>query len=356
MNVLQLIDSLSVGGAERVAVNLFNGLNEKGTNCYLCTTRKEGDLKKFIDIQENYFFLKKKSKLDVKAILQLLRFCRSYNITIIHAHSTSIFLATIIKLFYNVKIIWHDHFGNSEFLDQRPVKLLKFIAPKISCIFSVNMDLKEWSKKTLKSKNVIYLPNYADLKKGNLETDLPGNNGYRIVCLANLRPQKDHFTLLHAFNKLVKLSDQYHLLLVGKDFKDDYSNRIKETITNLKLENNVHLLGVRTDIYGVLRSCDLGVLSSQSEGLPVSILEYGLAGLPVVATDVGEIRTVLLDGMVGRIVPSGDIDALYNEINILFCNIEKKNLLAKELNKHICNNYSKKTTIERIINVYKAVI
>ena len=74
MKVLQLIDSLEAGGAERVAVNYANGLLDHLDGSYLCTTRAEGLLKSSLNKAVGYLFLNKKSTLDFKAILRLYRF------------------------------------------------------------------------------------------------------------------------------------------------------------------------------------------------------------------------------------------------------------------------------------------
>ncbi|WNH09649.1 hypothetical protein [Thalassobellus suaedae] len=66
MNVLQLIDSLHAGGAERVALNYANALVPKIETSYLCATREEGLLKESLSKDVPYIFLNKKSALDLK--------------------------------------------------------------------------------------------------------------------------------------------------------------------------------------------------------------------------------------------------------------------------------------------------
>ena len=113
MKVLQLIDSLEAGGAERVAVNYANGLVNYLDGSYLCATRAEGILKFGLSNTAGYLFLNKKSTIDIKAIKFLNEFIRKNKIDIIHAHSSSFFLGTIIKILNpKLKLIWHDHYGN----------------------------------------------------------------------------------------------------------------------------------------------------------------------------------------------------------------------------------------------------
>ncbi|GAL61464.1 glycosyltransferase [Algibacter lectus] len=91
MKVLQLIDSLEAGGAERVAVNYANGLVHMIDASYLCTTRAEGLLKGELNKDVGYLFLNKKKTIDVKAIKRLHQFIKNEDIDIIHAHGSSFF-------------------------------------------------------------------------------------------------------------------------------------------------------------------------------------------------------------------------------------------------------------------------
>ena len=147
MRVVQLIDSLEPGGAERMAVNLANVLAEKLEFSGLIATRKEGDLKLSIKSNVEYKFLKKKRKIDFNSVLNLRKFVKSNNVSFIHAHSSSFFLAFLLKLTYpKIKIVWHDHYGNSEFLEKRSFRALKITSLLFFGIISVNERLKKSTK------------------------------------------------------------------------------------------------------------------------------------------------------------------------------------------------------------------
>ncbi len=196
MRVLQLIDSLHSGGAERVAVNIANSLVNSIDQSLLCSTREEGILRSSLNSDVKYLFLEKRSILDFKAIYKLNKFIKNEKIDIIHAHSTSYFLATIIKLLNrNLKIVWHDHYGNSEFLNKRKSLVLKYCSKYFNFVFCVNNKLEKWSRGYLRIDDVLYLPNFAVINEVKPQTNLLGKEGKRIICLANLRPQKDHLTL-----------------------------------------------------------------------------------------------------------------------------------------------------------------
>ncbi len=354
MKVLQLIDSLETGGAERVAVNLANVLSRKISGSFLCATRKEGLLKENLSNTVGYFFLNKTKRVDFKAINKLSTFIKRHEIQVIHAHSTSFFLATIIKILNrNIIIIWHDHYGNSEYLENRKFGVLKFCSKFFTHIFSVNKMLETWAKCKLKFKNTSYLPNFASVNKSLAVTTLKGVTGKRIVCLANLRAQKDHFTLIESFNEVVKKHPEWTLHCVGKDFNDDYSKNIKSKIETLNLQNSVLLYDSKPDVFNVLKQCEIGILSSKSEGLPLAILEYGLSNIAVIATKVGECETVIENDKTGLLVNPSNPTALFSAISLYIENKELRKTHASHFNQHIVKHYSEEAQIETILKIYR---
>ncbi len=357
VRVLQLIDSLHAGGAERVAVNMANALSSQIERSYLCATREEGLLKESISKEVSYLFLNKQRTMDLKAVRKLGDWVEKEKINVIHAHSSSFFIATIIKVFKgNVKVIWHDHYGNSEFLEQRKFKMLKLCSKYFSYILSVNKPLESWAKLKLKIKAVMYLPNFAVKNENKGINTLKGENNKRIICLANLRPQKDHFTLIEAFGDIVKQHSDWTLHCVGKDFNDDYSKDVKDKIVEFNLNENIFLYGSLPDTTHVLRQCSIGLLSSKSEGLPIALLEYGLSELSVIVTKVGECATVVKEGHNGLLV---DAETPKELTKALLTYIEDEDLRkehALRYREHIEEHYSEKAQIQTILKIYKASI
>ncbi|MFD0989543.1 glycosyltransferase [Mariniflexile jejuense] len=356
MKVLQLIDSLEVGGAERVAVNIANALVSQDAVSHLCATRAEGLLKDSLDTHVEYLFLNKKSTLDVLSIFRLNRYVKLHQIKIIHAHSSSFFLATIIRIFNkNIKVVWHDHYGNSEFLQHRTFKVLKACSVYFNHIFCVNKHLEKWAKLHLKSKNISYLPNFAVKTNLTPETTLHGEIGKRIICLANLREQKDHLTLLKAFKITIEQHKDWTLHLIGKDFNDLYSETVKSFILDNALQKNVFLYGSKPDTFHMLSQATIGVLSSKSEGLPLSLLEYGLARLPVIATQVGECAEVVKNDMGLLVNPKNSIELSQAFLKYIE-NEALRSADAIRFHEYIQNNFSEKSQIKAIIEIYKKII
>jgi glycosyltransferase involved in cell wall biosynthesis len=361
IRVLQIVDSLNIGGAESVALNLANDLNdEPGYQSFLVCTREEGPLNERIRPGVGYLFLSKKRQLDVAAILKLHRFIRQHKIDIVHAHSTSFYYPALLKILHRYKLVWHDHYGMEIKPDgKRWYPYIPF-SRAFNFAISVNENLLASNKMHLhvKANKQDYLPNYSvSLATGNTEKlDLTGNDAYRIVCLANLRPQKDHQNLLHAFKVVKSQLPQATLYCLGICSGDEYEKEIRKLIISLELTDSVVLTGGVSNPFLYLERSAVAVLSSLSEGLPLSLIEYGLAGLPVVCTNVGQCADLLKGGENGILVPASNAAELGKAIIKLFTIAGLKEKLAASFNSFIRNHYSKQAILQKLKIIYQSVI
>lgn len=352
MRILQIIDSLEAGGAERMAVNYANALADAIDFSGLVVTRKEGPLLNQVSNKVSYLYLNKKGMLDLKALAALRKYVAENKVEIVHAHSTSFFLAFLLKLsFPSLKLIWHDHYGDSEFLSKRPSLALRMILPFFNGIIAVNQNLKIWAEQKMKFKNVVYLPNFPSNENDALKkTDLEGIQGKRIVSLANLRVQKNHFLLLEVAKKLLRTHPEWTFHLLGKDFEDDYSRQIKKRILEFNLENNVFIYGSKQDVKNILEQSTIAILTSQSEGLPVALLEYGWLAKPIVVTNVGEIPSLIQDGINGFMVETGKAQLFYDSLVKLMESKTLQNDFGNALQQTITHNYSGKIVIQHYLD------
>lgn len=351
--IIQLIDSLEAGGAERMAVNYANALHAEVGFSGLVVTRKEGALRQQLEKEVPYLFLGKKSTIDWKALWTLRRFAIHHKTNIIHAHSTSFFLAVMLKCLYpKIRIIWHDHYGNSEFLEKRPYQALRIASFFFSGAIAVNKKLLDWGKRKLYCPEMVYLPNFVledNVHDSRKETTLSGTEGKRIVCLANLRAQKGHFFLLEIAKKLKESHPEWTFHLVGKDFGDDYSKRLREQIASDGLTEQVFVYGSRNDIAAILRQAEIAILTSHSEGLPVSLLEYGLFALPVVVTRVGEIPEIINDSH-GIIVNDQDVEAFVTGLQQLIDDKNARDQYGKALHNLIYTTFVGQAVLGQYLN------
>lgn len=356
--VLHLIDSLATGGAERVAVNLANALSQKGLKVFLCTTRDEGPLTEELYREVDYLFLRKKFRFDPVAIRTLINFIQSNKIQLIHAHGSSILLAIIVKVFTkNVKVIWHDHYGAFSLKD-RSSFTYQLLVSQAAGVIAVNKDLVTWAKKKLRipHNKVWLLSNFVHIKPFHSVSYLPGQKGYRLICVANLRPQKDHINLIKAFEIVKRMEPEVHLLLVGVANDSEVKTSIYDQIERSGVEKSVTWLGSRNDVLDIMASCDIGILSSLSEGLPLVLLEYGSVGLPVVATDTGECSQLLDHGNCGIIVPPGNPTDLAEGILKYIRNPDYRAKMGMRFQTRIYNHYNQDSIINQLIRIYKKIL
>lgn len=352
--VIQIIDSLNTGGAEVLAVNIANSLSKKNVNSYICATRQEGKLLTSIDANTGYLFLNRRKKIDFKSLFLFKNYLKTKNITILHAHATSFFFAFCVKLIYpKIRVIYHIHQGKIVNSGSLKIVLLKIVSLFFESIIVVNKEIKEWVMLKLFCKNVYFFNNFPLFNNLNKQTFLKGLSNKRIVHLAGFKEAKDHKTLINAFDLFVKRNKDWSLHLVGSIKKDNYSKEILSLIKQKKLQNSIFTYGSCLDIKYILQQADIGVLSSKSEGLPVSLLEYGLARLPVVITEVGECASVVENDVTGFLVEPVNPVELSNNLELLVKSKEKRINFGLALYQKVQKEYSKEKFINQLLKIYK---
>lgn len=357
MRVLQVIDSLRPGGAEQMAVQYANALSFKIERSYLCCTREEGLLKSSLNKKVEYLHLRKSFIFDIRAMFRLRDFIINENIDIVQAHSSSYFIICLIK-FSGVKskIIWHDHYGNSEFLKKRNSLLVRFFSYYFDGVIAVNDKLKNWAEKKLFCSNITKINNFCSGLDnfGGATVNLKGDpSAIKIICIANIRPQKDHLTLLKAY-EMMAINKNVSLHLIGGNPETNYSKSILNYIDHSPVKKTIYYYGIQNNISEFLKQSDIAVLSSVSEGLPVALLEYGMAVLPVISSDVGQCNEVL--GNYGLIVRSKSIKELSKALSYYYNNETKRSIDAKKFNNRILNLYSEEVVIKTVIEYYNFIL
>lgn len=342
MRIVQIIDSLEVGGAEKMAVNYANALSKRVDFSGLVATRAEGHLKSQLEHSVSYLFLKKTKTLDFAAAFRLKKYCKAHEVDFLQPHSSSYFIALLVKIMYpKIQIIWHDHNGLSEFISTQKSLVLKLASFFFKGIIVVNFKLKNWAEKELNCKKVVYFPNFTnEVSTVKSETILKGTAGKQILCLANLRDQKNHFLLLAVAEKLKESHSEWTFHLVGKDFEDEYSKQITELIIRKGLQNTVFIYGSKNDVVAIIQQSAIAILTSKSEGLPVALIEYGLYKKPVVTTNVGEIPLIIKNGINGFMVGVNEAEAFYEYLVKLVTNQELRTQLGNALHQTIAENHS----------------
>ena len=355
MRVVQIIDSLEAGGAERMAVNYANALSERIEFSGLIATRKEGPLFSQIDKKVSYLFLAKNKKIDLKAIFMLRKYLKRNKVQFIHAHSSSFFIAVLVKMTLpNIKIIWHDHYGSRVRESKKENKILFFLSVFFNSIFVVNPQLGEWSKKNMLCTKVFFIPNFTKARtEYEQQTKLKGKEGKRIVFLANLKNPKNHILILKAFADLKLYEAEWSLHLIGRDYLDSYSDALKMFIKTHSLGNQVHLYGEKSDIMYILSQASVGVLASTEEGFQVTLLEYALENLAVVSTNVGYCSVIIKNECSGLLFdPKNDFE-LKLQLQKVTQDDDLRKKMASNFTASVTKEYSEKEVMKKLISAYK---
>ena len=143
----------------------------------------------------------------------------------------------------------------------------------------------------------------------------------RIAMIARFDKQKDHQTLIQAFPGL-----DAELILVGDGVNLE---GIRQQAENLGISNKVKFLGFRQDIAEILTEVQIFTLISNWEGLPCTIIEAMRAGLPVVASDVGGVKEIVVEAETGYVINQGDVEALHQKLSYLINNKQVREKMGK---------------------------
>lgn len=161
--------------------------------------------------------------------------------------------------------------------------------------------------------------------------------GPRIAIVAHLRPEKGHLVFLEAARRVATRHPAARFIIVGSG---DCRELIEQRIWELRLTDQVKLTGLVKDIPAVLRSVDMAVLSSFHESFPNAIMEAMAAARPVVATDVGGARELVVDGHTGYLVPPGDAAALADRMAALCDDPEARRKMGEAGRRRIVEEFS----------------
>ena len=147
-------------------------------------------------------------------------------------------------------------------------------------------------------------PRLPDAARAEARRALPlPADGPLVLAVGNLYPVKDHATLLRAVARLPSVQ----VAIAGRGAEEA---PLRSLAVELRIDARVHLLGLRDDVGPILVAADVLAHPSREEGLPMAILEAMAAARPVVASAVGGIGEAVLDGETGILVPAQDPEAL----------------------------------------------
>lgn len=197
---------------------------------------------------------------------------------------------------------------------------------------------------------------FSITKQGMLRSELgipPG--ALLMTCVASLRPAKGHKALFEALPAL-QSTRSLHLILVGDVLASDTLSRSDYEALVPDSNCTVHFLSHRNDIPAILVDSDIAVLPSRWEGLPGFLMEAMAAGLPVVATDVGGVPELVVNGATGLLVPTDDSAELAAALNTMLNSPDLRAQMGAAGQTRIQRLFSLEQSVLNLEKVYQAVV
>lgn len=354
MKILQIIDSLGTGGAEKLILETVPLMSDAGheIDVLLLNGEKTPFYEQLESTKSCSIFSLGKSFYNPFYIFKIIPFLYKYDVVHIHLFPAQYFavLAKILS-FSKVKLIFTEHNTENTRLNNSKFKwiekfIYKFyqkiicITPEVKKVLRTKLDIDD--NKLIVVQNGINTNNIkksyaADRKKIGFS-----DHDKLLIMVAGFRAQKDQDTLI----KTVKqLPQEYKLLLVGDGERRDI---LENLINELNIKDRVTLLGVRSDVYSLLKMSDVAVLSSNWEGFGLAAAEAMACGIPVLASNVDGLAQVVENG--GILFEKGNIEDLKSKILKLNDTLYYKEIVKSGIEKS--QQYEIHTMVEKLLDLY----
>lgn len=308
MKIVHTVSSLNVGGMEQFVVRLAERQISNGLDSSILAL-SPGPLKETADkARVSVKILNSRSKL-LRACNAMLYFKRAQP-HIIHAHNpTSLHYAALGKSATGAQLLMTDHGqgnGIGRAIPRRTWEKTDRIVAVSEATARKRTESPQSARYCVIHNGVELSPVVSNRKEIREKLNIREDSVAGII-VARIDGKKGHETLIAATEALDEKAP--YLLIVGDGVQRATLEDIAIRSPNSK---QIRFLGFRSDIPDLLAASDFFVLPSLTEGLPLSVLEAMAQKLPVIATNVGGIPELVVDGETGILIPPNDPDALAN--------------------------------------------
>lgn len=361
LKLLYLVDDLRIGGTENFLLDAVPIVHQMGAEVFVMTLFEGGELES--DLRNKGIYvecLKLKKTNIVPTVVKLAYFIKKNNVNAIHTFRIiSDILGVFVGRACGVKkiictkgscAVWKN--GFYKFWDRAAVG---FATKVVAVSEAIRRDIA--SNYKVAGEKLIVLYNGISLSKFKAKPDLPRllkNLSIdpalkRIGCVANLNPRKGHKYLLDAFPLVLKDVPDSVLILVGGG---GLRRELEEQAARLDIKDKVIFLGGRKEAFNLMGIFDCLVLPSVTEGLAIALLEAMASRVPVVATAVGGIPEVIINGETGLLVPPKDEKALAEAIVVLLKDKAVAQSLASKAYDRVREIFSMEGAVKGYLKVY----
>ncbi len=293
---------------------------------------------------------------DLLGLFELIRLMRRLRPQIVHANSSKAgVLARLaaaarrvpVRIFTVHGWAFKAHEGLAARLYLAADRLMRPLTTMTICV-SENERSAGLAMRTCRSDRTIVIKNAVELHDARPD---PAAAPPLVLSVGRLKAPKDFWTLVRALALLPSGSCRLRVAGDGPE-----RAALSEEIRRLGLDGAVELLGDRDDIAELLRESQLFVLSSRSEGMPMSVLEAMACGVPVVASAVGGIPELVVDGETGLVVEPGDPEALAAAIARVIDDSELRRRLAAAGHARASRLFDPERWRQEHVNLYRHLL
>lgn len=338
--ICQVLHTLRVGGAEMVAAGLARRLQRAYRFMFVCLDEL-GTLGE--ELRSEGFtveVLNRRPGIDWRAILRLARVLRNERVALLHAHQyTPFFYAALSRqLGSGAPVLFTEHGRHfPDYRRQKRVLANRFLLRRRDRVVAVGNAVRHAlvANEGISAKRIAVIHNGIDATAFNdrrcdrnqLRSEIGvAPDDLTLIQVARLDYLKDHATAIRALERVRAQRPDACLVLVGDGPEQA---KIEAEVRQRGLSGRVHFLGLRTDVARLVQAADIFLLTSISEGIPLTLIEAMSAGLPVVATRVGGVGEIVAEGQTGLLAPAGDDRGLANQILCLAADPVKRRLMGQ---------------------------
>lgn len=372
-NILFCITKLELGGAQKQLLHILKALDKDAFNVFLFTAA-EGLLVKdacaltHVTVLRSRFLERPINPVkDLCAFVELYRTIRKNKIAIVHTHSSKAgivgrFAAWCARTRGIIHTVHGWSFNGSQpRLVQNLYIALERMAGAVSqrIIVSCDWDREKGLRHGIGSLDkyvlIHYGIEYADFQRahpGARTQFVPEGTGLVVGSVACLKPQKAPLDFIRVAKLVHDRLPGVHFFLAGDGL---LRRTVEAEIASQGLSHVVHLLGWQPDIPAVISSCDVFVLTSLWEGMPVTVLEALASSKPVIATHTGGISEVIKEGTNGFLTEPGKPEALSERLMCVLTDTALREKLARNGPASLSDDYRLQKMISASHDLYSAL-
>lgn len=366
--ICHVIHALGVGGAEVLVRQMIQQMSAD-FRCVVAVLDDIGAIGTQLQSAGIHVeHLRRQPGIDLKCAERLRAFADSQRADILHAHQCTPFFQAMLSrgLSGRRPVVFTEH---GRHFPDRPSRrrmivnrlLLQRQDRIVACGEAVRQALI--TNEGLPAGRVEVIYNGADTSAFSQPTDDARErirrdlgysaNDFVVIQVARLHQLKDHQTALRTIERVRSEIPQARLLFVGDG---DQRQALQQTIDERQLSANVTLLGTRSDIADLLAAADVFLLTSISEGIPLTVIEAMAARLPVVATSVGGLPEMVQHGETGFLAGSGDDQCLATHLTTLAQQSSLRTQMGDRAAVVACSRFSLESMLNSYQNVYTEVL